>query len=109
MLDAKRFTPIAHRMKGLEERFSDYVRIIAKVPPGAYVVTNPFFPELAPSKIDIGGDALSFEWRFKVYEPGLWILGEAFYKDDDGSMRPIVTLEVTKINGEPPVVDADRE
>ncbi|MBN2021157.1 MAG: PEGA domain-containing protein [Pirellulales bacterium] len=90
VLDGKTLAPQVHRLGEVTETFSDF----AKIDENARV----------PLRIQIDSEALDYDWRFAVYEPGLWILKEGFVRTDDEAMKSIAKVEILDVNHSAPRV-----
>jgi hypothetical protein len=78
ILDGRNLTPLEVRSGELSEAFSDYV----EVGKGRY----------APLSIRVSQGRMRFDWRFRVYEPGLWL----FERTGDGVAA---VVDQVKVNG----------
>ncbi|HIJ64375.1 MAG TPA: M56 family metallopeptidase [Candidatus Hydrogenedentes bacterium] len=89
-LDAKKLAPLELRSGILRERFDDYVDMGG----GHY----------APLSIDIskerpGEKGMHFAWKFRVYDPGLWLFDMSRYAYGDHPDPPIVaSIRNVKVN-----------
>jgi len=85
ILDAKRFVPISCKTGDVEQTFGEYVEAGA----GHYV----------PRRITVtesGQEGMRWDWRFKMYEGGLWL----FDRTGDKSPAHAAASNV-KVNGQP--------
>lgn len=88
-IDPERAVPLELRCGILTERFEQYV----KVDEGHYVPLN--------IKVDKANDeeGMHFDWLFRVYEPGLWLLDAARYTCGDGRPVPVAMVTDVVVNG----------
>ncbi len=82
-VDAARFVPLEHRADNLHETWSEYARQDAE--------------HLAPRKIDITRQGMEFHWKFKLYEPGLWLFASATGDEPD---KTIASISGVRVNGQ---------
>ncbi len=82
MLDSQRWVPLEAQLGKLHERFDEFVRL----DDDHYV----------PLKIQIDVGESSYLWRFRVYEPGLWLFDDSFSGE-----RRLAWTEKVKVNGSP--------
>ncbi len=86
-IDPRRWVPLEHKFGDMREVFSDYV----KLPSGQW----------APRSVQIiEGDRPKFDWKFDLYEPGVWLFSSS--RDTrNPDAPPIARLENVMINGAP--------
>jgi hypothetical protein len=80
VIDTNRWVPLEAGLGRLRERFSEY----------ATVVSNQYAPLTV--RLDIG--ETSYEWKFKVHEPGLWL-----YEEGTSGTRKLAWIDHVKVNG----------
>ncbi len=85
ILDAVRLVPLEAGMGALTETFAEF----AEVEAGCYV----------PLAVTVQKEDMRFDWRFRLYEPGLWLLDDSRYGE-----RRIAWVEEVKVNKETPVL-----
>jgi len=85
VLDAKRLLPLEAGMGSFTERFAEFV----EVDKGHFV----------PLAITIQKEDMRFDWRFRLYEPGLWLFDDSRY----GEQR-VAWIDQVKVNEETPVL-----
>jgi hypothetical protein len=82
VIDSANYAPLEHTAGELRERFSQFVEIA----PGRRV----------PLAITIDQGGMHFDWRFRVYRPGLWLFHEARYED-----ATVAKIEQVEIDSRP--------
>ena len=85
ILDAARLLPHEAGMGQLTETFAEFVAVDAA--------------HFVPLAITIQKEDMRFDWRFRLYEPGLWLFDDGQY----GGKR-IAWVEQVKVNEETPVL-----
>ncbi len=85
VLDAERLLPLEAGMGQLTETFAEFVEVDA----GHYV----------PLAITVQKEDMRFDWRFRLYEPGLWLFDDSRYGE-----RRIAWTDQVKVNKETPVL-----
>jgi hypothetical protein len=85
VLDAARLVPLEAGIGSLTETFSEFV-----------AVDSAHFVPLA---ITIQKEETRYDWRFRLYEPGLWLFDDSHYGD-----QRIAWVEQLKVNEETPVL-----
>src|ERR1035441_2457001 len=85
VLDAARFVPLEAGMGKVTETFAEFVQVDAGHP--------------VPLAITIQDDEIPFDWRFRLYEPGLWLLDDSRYGE-----RRVAWVEQVKVNEQTPVL-----
>lgn len=83
VVDAKRLVPLAHTARGLRETWSQYVDLDAD--------------HCAPLSIDVD---TRFAWKFRVYEPGLWLFAFTGDGGSEGEKKLIASVDEVHVNGE---------
>ncbi len=86
VIDAATMRPVSHKTDDFEETFDDYVDLR----PGHWV----------PRHITIQNGDMHFDWRFKVYEPGLWLFDRSMYSYLS-EKEPVAFIDNVQVNGEP--------
>jgi len=86
-LDAKRLTPISIEYGRLRELYSRYI----EVEKGHYV----------PQRIQILSPGMTFDFRFRLLEPNMWLFDRSFGRWTDGKEEPVAWLTDVTINGQP--------
>ena len=86
VVDAKRFVPLEHTAKGLHETWSEYVDLGES--------------HFAPLGIDVEHDGMRFGWKFRVYEPGLWLFAFAPDAAAGDDKKLIASADKVRVNGE---------
>jgi hypothetical protein len=86
VLEAKTLRPISHETDDFLEKFDEYVDL------------RPGHP--VPRHIAIQNGDMHFDWRFKVYEPGLWLFDRSLYSYLSDS-EPVAHVDNVQVNGEP--------
>src|ERR1039458_6724153 len=85
VLDAERFVPLEAGIGKLTETFAEFVQVDAG--------------HSVPLAITIQDDKMRFDWRFRLYEPGLWLFDDSLYGD-----RRVAWVEQVKVNEQTPVL-----
>jgi hypothetical protein len=86
-LDAERKVPIKAKTEDVEEHFSEYVA----VGNGHYV----------PLRIKIDSGRMHFDWKFRLYRPGLWLFDMSHYQlDEEGPSLLVASTSKVKVNAE---------
>jgi Leucine-rich repeat (LRR) protein len=57
----------------------------------------------APLAIQIEQGGTTWDWKFRIYQPGLWLLAESRQRDWEGRGEPLVIVDQVKVNGQPAV------
>jgi hypothetical protein len=83
-LDAAKMVPVQVKAEDVEERFSEY----ASAADGCYV----------PLRIEIEHEDSSFDWRFRLHEPGLWLFEEGRYGEEGKEPAPAALVEKVRVN-----------
>jgi hypothetical protein len=83
IIDAKTFTPIEHRTKGLTETYSNYTPL----DDGHQV----------PLRIQI--DKMNLDWTFKLHPEGLWLFDRN--TETESGQEPVAKVTNIVINGKP--------
>lgn len=93
VLDTKTNTILEIRTENYDERFSDYVEIEkGKFVPGRIVVDY--------HKGKRGGESdMFFDFRFKVYEGGVWLFDRSLPQEIESKAKPVVWIDEVKIDG----------
>lgn len=93
VVNAATFTPLEHTSGELREIFSQFVEIAPN--------------RAVPLAITIDQGGMHFDWRFCVYQPGLWLFHEARYGGGAGNAVAVVAkIEQVEIDGRPAEVSA---
>lgn len=88
-LEATRMVPVSCDAGSLEQQFEQYVAI----DPGHY----------APLRIRASKEDMHFDWSFRVYAPGLWLLDEARYGvGESPKLRVVASTANVVVNQETP-------
>jgi hypothetical protein len=85
VLDANRFVPVEAGMGKLTETFAEFVQVDAG--------------HSVPLAITIQANKWRYDWRFRLYEPGLWLFDDSLYAD-----RRVAWVEQVKVNEQTPVL-----
>ena len=85
LLDTERWVPLEAQIGRVHEVFGEYVEFEPK--------------QFAPLKIRIEVGDSAYDWRFRIYKPGLWLFDDSF---SDG--RRIAWVENVTVNSAPPQV-----
>src|ERR1019366_1043458 len=85
VLDAERFVPVEAGIGKLTETFAEFVQVDAG--------------HSVPLAITIQDDEIRFDWRFRLYEPGLWLFDDSRYGE-----RRVAWVEQVKVNEQTPVL-----
>ena len=85
VLDARRLVPLEAGLGNLTETFAEFVPVDA--------LHN------VPLAVTIQKDEMRFDWRFRLYEPGLWLFDDSQYGD-----RRVTWVEDVKVNEAPAVL-----
>ncbi len=88
IIDPQRWVPLQNTFnRDDREEFQDY----RKLPDGTW----------APGGVKVFQNGkLSYDWKFKIYEPGVWLFAKSENLEDPAA-APIATLENIEINGQP--------
>jgi hypothetical protein len=86
VIEAPSLRLLSHKTDDWTETFADYV----EVAPGHAV----------PRRIKIDHGDMKFDWKFKVYEPGLWLFDNSHYSYVMPDQR-VVFVDNVQINGRP--------
>jgi hypothetical protein len=86
VIDSKTLTPREHTSAELRETWTEHVEIR----PACY----------APLAVAIRGGH-HYDWTFRVYEPGLWLLAAARRPGETDANAAIATVENVTVNGRP--------
>ncbi len=86
VIDATLLRPISHKTDDWSETFGDYVEVAPS--------------HAVPRHIKIDHGDMKFDWKFKVYEPGLWLFDTAYYSLASPD-EPVVHVDNVQINGQP--------
>jgi hypothetical protein len=86
-IDAKTLTPRREMAGEFQEQFANFVPL----GDGTY----------APRSIQVKDGSQKFDFRFRVYEPGLWLFAESRQPAADGKSNVIARTENVSINGQP--------
>lgn len=96
VVNAATFTPMEHTSGELREMYSQFVEIAPNRP--------------VPLAITIDQGGMHFDWRFRVYQPGLWLFHEARYGGGAGKAAAVVAkIEQVEIDGRPAELSAAAE
>lgn len=96
VVNAATFTPMEHTSGELREVYSQFVEIAPNRP--------------VPLAITIDQGGMHFDWRFCVYQPGLWLFHEARYGGGAGKAAAVVAkIEQVEIDGRPAEISAAAE
>lgn len=85
VLDKTTCRPMRTEVGGVRETFSKYVQ----TGDGRF----------APLAIRIEKESMDWDWTFRVYQPGLWLLSESRRHAVDGDDERLVTVDEVKLNG----------
>jgi hypothetical protein len=88
-LDAKRMTPIWIEFDDRREVYSDYLQVAD----GYYV----------PRRVQIQSPGSEYDFRFRVYEPNMWLFDRSFGRRSDATTAPIAWTSDIVINSRPAV------
>ncbi len=86
LIDAATMRPVSHKTDDFQETFDEF----ADLRPGHSV----------PRHINIQNGDMHFDWRFKVYEPGLWLFDHSMYSYLS-EKEPVAFIDNVQVNGEP--------
>jgi len=86
-VDAKTLNPREHTAGRIHESFADFVPCADGT--------------AAPRSIHVDGHSGKFDFRFLVYEPGLWLFTESRKNGPDGKSIVVERIEDIVINGQP--------
>ncbi|MHC4181271.1 MAG: carboxypeptidase-like regulatory domain-containing protein, partial [Planctomycetota bacterium] len=84
-LDKTTCRPVRTDIGNVQETFSRYVGLGE----GRFV----------PQAIRIQKGSTDWNWKFRVYQPGLWLLAEGRSGDPEGQRKPRITVDEVMING----------
>lgn len=87
VIDPKTYTLQEHRSRYHQETFSDYVEIR----PGQF----------APLRVQVSDGGMEFDFRFRVYEPGLWLFASSRREGPGGKPEVVAQVEKVAVNGQP--------
>jgi len=87
VIDPKRYTVQEHRSRDHQETFSDYV----EMRPGQF----------APLRVRVSDGGMEFDFRFRVYEPGLWLFASSRRERQEGKKDVVAQVEKVTVNGQP--------
>ena len=85
ILDTARLVPIEAGMGSLTERFGEFAEVDAG--------------HLVPLAITIQKDDMRFDWRFRLYKPGLWL-----FDDGRSGEQRVAWVDQVKVNESTPVL-----
>jgi hypothetical protein len=85
ILDAARLVPLEAGMGNLTETFAEFAEVDAA--------------HFVPLAIAVQKDGMRFDWRFRLYEPGLWLLDDSRYGE-----RRVAWIDQVKVNKDTPVL-----
>jgi hypothetical protein len=89
VLDAARMVPVSCDAGPMEQRFEQY----AAIGPGHY----------APLRVRVRKGDMHFDWSFRVYAPGLWLLDEARYGvGAEPELRVVASTDNVRVNQDTP-------
>lgn len=89
VLDKTTFRPVRTDIGSVQETFSQYMGL----GDGRFV----------PLAVRIQKGSTDWDWKFRVYEPGLWLLAEARAHDGEGRGELLATVDSVTVNGQPAV------
>ena len=104
LLDAATKAPVELVSEGLTERFEEYVEVDAghHVPLRIRIERGRSRGEFGPGA---SGGGFHYDWRFKVYEPGLWLFDRSYYpRDGRGESVLVAWISNVKVNAAQGVV-----
>jgi len=87
VIDPKTYALREHRSRFHQETLSDYVEIR----PG----------HVAPLRVRVSDGGMEFDFRFRVYEPGLWLFASSGTESRAGESGPVARIDKVTVNGQP--------
>jgi hypothetical protein len=87
VIDPKTYAVHEHRSRYHRETLSDYVEIR----PG----------HVAPLRVRVSDGGMQFDFKFRVYEPGLWLFASSQRPFRPGESGPIAQIDKVTVNGQP--------
>jgi hypothetical protein len=87
VVDPKTYALREHRSRFHQETLSDYVEIR----PGHVV----------PLRVRVSDGGMKFDFRFRVYEPGLWLFASSQRESRPDESGPVAQIDKVTVNGQP--------